>query len=297
MSQLCDVCAQPLDDDRLRIGPLKRICLECLSVDERRALEHDLESAARVQAGLLPARNFSFGRWQIHYHYQPLGAVSGDQIDLIRPERTGDAMHFLFGDVSGKGIAASILMASLQALFRSLVSQELALPEIVGRANRIFAESTRANSFATLVAGRLNGSGSLEIVNAGHNPPLLVRDGTVRALTAAALPLGFSPATRFESQRFELGDDDFLFLYTDGVSEACNGLGEEYGESRVHQALAELRGREAREVVRSVLERVEAFQDGTPGSDDSTAMAIRWRGSDVQSALSDAASAANAVAN
>ena len=78
-----------------------------------------------------------------------------DHIDLIRPDRTGEALHFLFGDVSGKGVAASILMANLQALFRSLVSQELALPEIVSRANRLFAESTGSNSFATLVAGRV----------------------------------------------------------------------------------------------------------------------------------------------
>ena len=73
-----------LDDERLEVGPLQGVCLECLSDEERRALQHDLDSAARVQAHLLPARNFSFGRWQISYHYQPLGAVSGDHIDLIR---------------------------------------------------------------------------------------------------------------------------------------------------------------------------------------------------------------------
>jgi sigma-B regulation protein RsbU (phosphoserine phosphatase) len=130
MTTLCTVCEGTLDEDRLRTGPLKRVCLECLSDDERRALEHDLEVATQIQARLLPARNFSFGRWQINSPYPPLGAVSGDHIDLIRPGRTGQALHFLFGDVSGKGVAASILMANLQALFRSLVSQELPLGEI-----------------------------------------------------------------------------------------------------------------------------------------------------------------------
>ena len=278
MTTLCGVCSEPLEEDRLRTGPLKRICLECLSDEERRALEHDLNSAANVQAYLLPARNFSFGRWQIYYHYQPLGAVSGDHIDLIRPDRTGQALHFLFGDVVGKGVAASILMANLQALFRSLVSQELPLAEIVGRANKIFSESTAANSFATLVAGRLNGGGVLELCNAGHNPPLLVRGGQVTPLCASSLPLGLSAGSRFESERFELSAEDFLFLYTDGVSEACNGAGEEYGSGRVEGSLDGLHGEPARAVVDAVLGRVHAFQNGTAHVDDVTAMAIRWRG-------------------
>ena len=268
----------PLDQDRLRTGPLKSVCLECLSPGEMEALQHDLEVASRIQAHLLPARNFSFGSWEIHYHYEPLGAVSGDHIDLIRPDRTGEALHFLFGDVSGKGIAASILMANLQALFRSLVRQEMALAEIVGRANEIFAESTASNSYATLVAGRLNGGGSLELVNAGHNPPLLVRDGAISTLRARALPLGFSANGRFKTDQFRLEPEDFLFLYTDGVSEAENGGGEEYGSTRVCEGLAHLRGRSAQEVVRTVLDQLHTFQNGTAHVDDTSAMAIRWRG-------------------
>jgi len=278
MTTLCNVCAEPLDEDRLRAGPLKRICLECLSDDERQALQHDLEVAAQVQARLLPARNFSFGRWQIHYHYEPLGAVSGDHIDLIRPDRTGQALHFLFGDVSGKGVAASILMANLQALFRSLVSQELPLAEIVGRANSLFFESTAANSYATLVAGRLNGGGLVELCNAGHNPPLLVRDGSISPLTAKALPLGLSRHTRFEPERCRLEPQDFLFFYTDGLSEACNDTGEEFGSNRLQSALAGLRGAPAQNVVDSALVEVRTFQNGTPQIDDVTAMAIRLQG-------------------
>lgn len=278
MTTLCAVCEGTLDADRLRAGPLKRVCLECLSDDERQALEHDLEVANQIQANLLPARNFSFGRWQINYHYQPLGAVSGDHIDLIRPGRTGQALHFLFGDVSGKGVAASILMANLQALFRSLVSQELPLGEIIERANALFHESTAANSYATLVAGRLNGGGSLEFSNAGHNPPLLVRAGSVSPLTAGAPPLGFSGHTRFEAECFRLEAQDFLFLYTDGLSEAANGDGEEYGAKRLEEALVGLRGLPARTIVESVVDGANTFQNGAPQVDDLTAMAICWRG-------------------
>jgi sigma-B regulation protein RsbU (phosphoserine phosphatase) len=278
MSALCEICDEPLAEDRLRAGPLKRVCLECLSDEERDALQHDLDVAARIQARLLPERNLSFGRWQIHYHYEPLGAVSGDHIDLIRPGRTGNALHFLFGDVSGKGVAASILMANLQALFRTLVSLELPLAEIMAKANSIFFESTGANSFATLVAGRLNGSGLLEICNAGHNPPLLVRDGSVSPLPAKAVPLGLSEQLILDSERFHLEPQDLLFLYTDGISEASNHSGEEYGSARVECSLEGLRGLPARSVVESVLEEVHNFQAGAPQNDDVTTMAIRWRG-------------------
>ena len=281
MSALCEICDEPLAEDRLRAGPLKRVCLECLSDEERDALQHDLDVAARIQARLLPERNLSFGRWQIHYHYEPLGAVSGDHIDLIRPGRTGNALHFLFGDVSGKGVAASILMANLQALFRTLVSLELPLAEIMAKANSLFFDSTGANSFATLVAGRLNGSGLLEICNAGHNPPLLVRDGSVSPLPAKAVPLGLSEHLILDSERFHLEPQDLLFLYTDGISEASNHTGEEYGSARVESSLEGLRGLPARSVVESVLEEVHSFQAGAPQNDDVTTMAIRWRGESV----------------
>ena len=142
----CEKCDGELDQELLRRGPLKKVCLECLSEQERDALQHDLDVAAQIQARLLPARNFSFGRWQIHYHYEPLSIVSGDHIDLIRPGRTGTDLHFLFGDVAGKGVAASILMANLQALFRSLVSQDMPLAEIMERANTLFYDSTAANA-------------------------------------------------------------------------------------------------------------------------------------------------------
>lgn len=274
----CEVCEGTLDEDRLRVGPLKRVCLECLSDEQRDALQHDLDVAAEIQARLLPDRNFSFGRWQIHYHYEPLGVVSGDHIDLIRPGRTGRAMHFLFGDVAGKGVAASILMANLQALFRSLVSQEMPLAEIMERANNLFFESTAANSYATLVAGRLNGDGHLEFSNAGHNAPLLVRNGCVKSLNARALPFGLGFDTRYKPEILRLDPQDYLFFYTDGISETQNRAGEEYGSTRVEEALTDLRGWEARDVVSSVLEGVELFRNGSPQVDDVTAMAIRWRG-------------------
>jgi sigma-B regulation protein RsbU (phosphoserine phosphatase) len=159
------------------------------------------------------------------------------------------------------------------------VSQQLALTEIMERANNLFFESTAANAYATLVAGRLSEDGRLEYANAGHNHPLLVRCDCVASLAAKALPFGIGSDTRYAPESLELDPQDFVFLYTDGVSEALDGSGREFGAERIEQSLQESRGREAGDVVRNTLQDLHDFQAGEPHIDDVTAMAIRWRGS------------------
>ena len=134
--------------ERLIANPLTRLCLDHLSPKEQRALEDDLELAARIQTGLLPQPSQKIDGWEIAYHYQPAGIVSGDYCDLISSD--DQSLLFVLGDVSGKGVAASMLMAHLQAMFRTLISINLPLEEIVERASRVFCESTLPTHYATL---------------------------------------------------------------------------------------------------------------------------------------------------
>ena len=153
----------------LLADPLLQFCLDDLTSEERRALESDLALAARIQQTLLPPREFSPVGWQIRYHYAPAGLVSGDYCDLFESK---GALLFLLGDVSGKGVAASMLMSHLHATFRSLADADLPLDRMVEAANRIFSESTMAGQFATLVVGRASRDGAVELVSAGHLPLL-----------------------------------------------------------------------------------------------------------------------------
>src|SRR5580693_7047508 len=164
---ICTECHDSVEKDRLLADPLVRLCLDHLSSDEQRALERDLELAARVQRGLLPQTDLSHRDWRFHYQYKPAGMVSGDYCDLISPLTEDGDLFFLLGDVAGKGVAASLLMTHLHAMFRSLTSVGMPLDKLLETANSVFCRSTIAGQYATLICGRAGRGGEIEIGSAG----------------------------------------------------------------------------------------------------------------------------------
>ena len=214
-----------------------------------------------------------FDGWQVHCRYLPLGPVSGDYYDLVRP-RPGEGV-LLFGDVAGKGIAASLLMSHLHAIFRSLAGETSVVSDMVARANRIFCGSTTGSAYATLVCGRLGQDGALELVNAGHPPALLLGARGIESVSGTGLPVGLFCGSDYGSVGRQLSRGDVLLLYTDGVSEARGGDGGEFGAERVAAALEASRGRPAEAVVDAVLSDLSAFRGGAPLTDDVTVMAVR----------------------
>ena len=271
---VCEGCGAAVEGARLLHYPMARNCLACLTPREQAALERDLKLAGEVQGALLPKRHTRWRGWELHYHYQPLGVVSGDHCDLVARANT-DERVFLVGDVSGKGIAASLLMSHLQALFRSLLELELPLDELVSRANRLFSRTTLASSFATLVVGRLTGEGEVELCNAGHCPVLLVQSQQVTPLTATGVPLGVTDDAVFELHRTRLDPEDMLFLFTDGLSEAPDGRNRQYGWQRLAPVLQRSLGAGARSTTEACLADLAAFRNGAPPTDDLTVMTIR----------------------
>jgi phosphoserine phosphatase RsbU/P len=267
---ICETCHDPIEKDRLIADPLLRYCLDHLSADQLRALEQDLDLAAKVQGGLLPAADVTLPGWDVHYYYQAAGAVSGDYCDLVNAGEEG--LFFFVGDVSGKGIAASMLMAHLHAMFRALLSLQLPLHRMMERANRLFCESTLADAYATLVCGRLSRSGGLEICNAGHCPPLLRRGREVTRIESTGLPIGIFCSGEYELRKAEL---DVLLLYTDGVSEARDPSDREYGEDRLLQLLATDQTLSAKELARICYADLTTFRSGAARNDDVTIMTVR----------------------
>jgi sigma-B regulation protein RsbU (phosphoserine phosphatase) len=270
---ICEYCLGKVEHTRLLVDPLTRVCLDCLNPSEQRALEQDLELAARIQAGLLPRPDISAGGWQVSYHYQPARLVSGDYCDVV-PH--GQDLYFMLGDVSGKGVAASMLMANLHAMFRVLIPTGLPLPQLVGRANRIFSESTLPGQYATLIVGRARDCGEVEICNGGHLPPWHLSTAGTNRIQASSLPVGMFQDHEFSSAQISFSPGDSLVLYTDGLTESSGDGGAEYGEQRLGQLLETRQGDGSRQLVDACLKDIHAFRAGSHSLDDQTLMVLQF---------------------
>src|SRR6202167_3412137 len=271
---ICPTCNDTVEKERLLADPLVRFCLDHLTSGEQRALERDMELAAKIQRGLLPESKVRFNDWHIQYHYKPAGLVSGDYCDLISPSNGDGKLVFLFGDVAGKGVAAALLMSHLHAMFRSLSGVGLELDGLLERANHVFCESTIAGQYATLVCGRAGASGEIEIGSAGHFPALIIEKAGVRKISSTGLPLGMFAKSQYTIDRLNLGPGDSLVLYTDGILEAANAKGEEYGVSRLMRVAGERHGWKPQELLAACLKDVDSFSSSTRQADDQTMMVI-----------------------
>jgi len=267
---ICETCHDPIEADRVMADPLVRYCLDHLTPTEQRALEQDLQLAARVQSGLLPQRHLQSPPWEVVYHYEPSGPVSGDYCDLVKAD---GGLFVLLGDAAGKGVAASMLMAHLHAIFRTLIGMELPVGELIARANRIFCGSTLAQHFATLVCARATAAGELELCNAGHCQPLIVGCRGIIPMEASGLPLGVFADSRYDTVRVQLEPGESLFLCSDGLLEAANGDGEEYGRARLQALLGHCRELAPEALIQCCLE--DLGKHCAAISDDLTMMAIR----------------------
>jgi phosphoserine phosphatase RsbU/P len=268
---ICETCHDTIEADRLLCDPLVRFCLDHLSRDEQRALESDLEMAARIQRTLLPRADWAIDGWRARYHYQPANIVSGDYCDLI--ESNGGFL-FLLGDVAGKGVAASMLMSHLHATFRTLAQQHFPLPVLMDHANRLFCESTAAGQYATMIVGCASRDGQVEYVSAGHLPLLHVSSSGIWSHDATGVPLGMFSSTRFQVCRAELQPGDKLLLFTDGLTEMADGVGKEYGIARVQELARRHAEADPQELLSAYLEEARAFSASKKQADDLTVMVL-----------------------
>ena len=270
---LCQVCRSAVEAERILADPLVCVCLGCLSAAQRRALEEDLELAAHIQAGLLPPRSLAHDGWRVSYHYEAASVVSGDYCDIVRAD--DGSLYFMLGDVAGKGVAASMLMSQLHAMFRALIPVGLPLSHLVARASRIFCESTLPTQYAKHLTVRADASGAVEICNAGHLPPLLLSEGRATLVEATGLPVGIFCNEEFTSSEFSMRPGDTLFLFTDGLSESRGPAGDEYGTERLLSLLCRHHALLPEELICACLGDLSDFCAGSPRHDDLTVMALR----------------------
>ena len=247
---------------------------------QRERTNREMEIAREVQERLFPQQMPHIPGATIAGHCRPALGVGGDYYDVFEMDqgRVGIAI----GDVSGKGISAALLMASLRASLRGMTldnPRDLAL--MMDKVNRLVYEASASNRYATFFFASYDpATRKLDCVNAGHNPPLLVRtlsDGATRTirLEADGPVVGLLPAAPYTEQSVTLQPGDLLVTYTDGISEAMTHDEEEWGEERMLIAAGCVREKSAREVLDCIFEEADAFTAGAPQHDDMTLLVLK----------------------
>ncbi|HXK62640.1 MAG TPA: SpoIIE family protein phosphatase, partial [Acidobacteriota bacterium] len=242
---------------------------------EQERLQKELEMCRRIQEVLLPREPLNVGFAEARGISIPARQVGGDFFNyFVLPE--GD-VAVLMGDVSGKGVPAALLMANLQARLQARLQVERNLARLAQEIDIEISRQTEPWTFATLFMGIISHDGKvLKWVNAGHNPQFVLRaDGQVRKLYATGKPVGLLPGDGFEEHQVKLSSGDFLFLYTDGLVEAENPEGEEFGTERLEAVLMEERTLDVGRILNDVVEAVKTHRAGTEAGDDATLLALK----------------------
>jgi phosphoserine phosphatase RsbU/P len=239
----------------------------------------ELEQAAEIQQGLLPTRAPEVPGIDLAGYNAPCRTVGGDYYDFLTyPD---GRVAVLVGDVAGKGMPAALLMSSLQARVQVLFDDPTDLAKLVTRLNRIIVSNCPRNRFISFFIGVLDPtSGEFTYVNAGHNPPLLVRrDHSVEKLACTGLILGILPTAQYEQKSSRLEPGDMVVLFSDGVTEASRpDVDEEFGEERLAEALVEFSGSSAQAIIEDVNARLQEFTEGAPPADDITLVVAKRTG-------------------
>lgn len=245
----------------------------------KKQIERELALAASIQQGLFPSELPRLDRCDIAAASRPARQVGGDYYDALTLGGTGASKRCLLcvADVSGKGIAASLLMSNIQATLRALLGREASLAELARVTNELLYASTPGNRYVTAILLSLDPStGECHYVNAGHNEALVVRaDGSSLLLPATGLALGMFPGVSYEEGRFCLESGDVTVLYSDGVTEALNAAEQEYELSRLLPLVVTRRALPAPALVEDILADVDRFVAGAPQHDDITLMVLR----------------------
>jgi sigma-B regulation protein RsbU (phosphoserine phosphatase) len=272
----CIWCGEPVEDEVLAAHPAMTWCLCDLSPRQLAALGRDLGQAWGIQAALLPPQKQAIGDWDVHYRYLPAGPVSGDYCD-VQPHPSEAGVVYLFvGDVSGKGVAASLVMAHLSALLRNEIRRGAAMQELIRDANAHVRTSVAATHFATLLGARADSTGAVEICNAGHCRPIVVGPQGVSQLDSAGFPLGIVGGTEYDIQRAQLRPGESLVLYSDGLTDAMSPSGTRYGLDALERSLRAHRDLPTGRLLQAVLDDVSEHGGGEPRPDDVTLMVARF---------------------
>ncbi len=268
-----DFIEKPWRNDSLldKVGMLTQRVQQLRS--SQRISDHEREDAQQLQTRIVPRRHVVVEGIELFGESTPAGDVGGDYFGVWQP--TSDSLHFCVADVSGKGTPGALIAAMLYASVTTLSASNDSPDLILGNVETILRNQLGEGHYVTIFYGVFNlKTHVLNFVNAGHCPPVLrSADGSIRSLSSTRPVLGLMLETGFPSERLRLSAGDRLLLYTDGVTEAANDAGEEFGADRLVELLEQLHYRSLPEQCAHIMDRVRSHSGGKLG-DDATLLLV-----------------------
>ena len=270
----CEVCKDDVEAERLEMDFTTSVCIDHYSDEQKRQLESELELSHKVQKSLLPQGIPHIHGLPLAAFSQPARIVGGDYFDFFQFR---DGTHGLaIADVMGKGLPASMLMASLQSSLRILVPEHDSPATVAQRLNRLFCHNIHLLRFITLFLGHYDPeTRTLTYCNAGHHPPLLWRSQDTSAKPAHWLQpngaaIGLAERFNFTTSSVTLSPGDVLVLYTDGLTEAMNERRMEFGDARLAETVRQHSESSPKDIVRTLRQAVQDFTGSPDVADDLT---------------------------
>lgn len=244
---------------------------------EKERLELELATAREIQSALLPKIHGSYGFFQAVARNLPSRHISGDYYDLI--QLANNNYGFTIADVQGKGVPAAILCSVLQGVLFAEASKCESLSSCMENVNQYLLQRSGSAKFVTLFYGVIEPNGRLTFVNAGHNPPYLIRsNGELEEITAPGVILGAFDIAKFPENIVHLQPGDLLFLYTDGITEARNSAGEMLGEEQLKKFLLANKDAAVDVILENILKLVQTHSIGNPQTDDVSVLLLKFNG-------------------
>lgn len=250
----------------------RRLFIEAL---EKQKLEEELDLAREIQRNLLPQSIPVYKNFEIAAMNLSSKQVGGDYYDVIVIDE--NSCYIAIADVSGKGVPAALLMANIQAFLQVICRQNIPIAEATGLINDLISQNTSDGRFITFFWGIFNDiSKEINYVNAGHNPPLLIRDGKIIKLGVGGIILGVMKTVfPYKSEIVKLRTGDVLILFTDGISEAMNKQDEEFSDKILEELALSIANENSNEILNKIKNEVQKFTAGTVQSDDMTMVVVK----------------------
>lgn len=251
-----------------------------MAVDKGR-MERELQVARQVQASLLPQQTPQLPGWELAARWLPAREVAGDYYDFVPLQSLADAaqrLGLVIADVADKGMPAALLMVDVRATLRASMYTASEAAQGIAHTNALVCEDAQDGMFVTLFYAQINaGNNDLTYVNGGHNPPFWVKaDGSKpEVLSRTGVALGVDAALAYTQKTIALAKGDFLVFYTDGVTDALNAAGQEFGLERLEKAVRANRKKNAQEIVRALEEELTSYIGATDPFDDITLLVLK----------------------